>query len=57
MSIRILPERKRSPLVQSQVITWVIASVIAIAIVADPEHRLAFILINLFARLSGLILA
>lgn len=57
MFMRILPERKRSPLVQSQVITWVIASVVVIAIVADPEHRLAFVLINLFARLSGLILA
>jgi hypothetical protein len=55
MSMRILPERKRSPLVQSQIITWVIASVVVI--VADPEHRLAFVLTNLFARLSGLILA
>ncbi|HWU48338.1 MAG TPA: hypothetical protein VN042_00575 [Asticcacaulis sp.] len=57
MPMRILPERKRSPHVQIQFITWVIASIVVIAIAADPEHRLAFVLINLFARLSGLILA
>jgi hypothetical protein len=55
--MRILSERKRSRLAQIQLASWALASAALAVIAADPEHRFAFVLIHLFARLSGLILA